>query len=158
MNNNTAKLIKIGKAAFGDNWQSQTARAIGVDPRRTQQWVREDRIVPDSVLSELLRILRKRSSEIADCISDIKHGELLKAQSVNTARLTDALRIEFHDYPADDQQDLSDAVDAWIQLKVEQPLAAAAGLDAAKDDVYGYIDNVDDLRDCQNDFIASRFQ
>ena len=158
MNSNTAKLIKIGKAAFGDNWQSQTARAIGVDPRRIQQWVREDRIVPDSVLSELLRILRKRSSEIADCISDIEHGELLKAQSVNTARLTDALRIEFHNYPSDNKQDLSNAVDEWIQLNIEQPLAENLGLDASSSDVYEYIDNVDDLRDCQNDFIASRFQ
>lgn len=70
MNNNTAKLIKIGKAAYGANWQSQTARAIGVDPRRIQQWVREDRIVPDSVLSDLIEVLVYRQQQINLALSE----------------------------------------------------------------------------------------
>ena len=70
MQNNTAKLIKIGKAAFGDSWQSQAARAINVDPRRIQQWVREDRIVPDSVLTDLIEVLVYRQQQINLALSE----------------------------------------------------------------------------------------
>lgn len=70
MHANTAKLIKLGQAAFGDSWQSQTARAINVDPRRVQQWVREDRIVPDGVLADLIEVLEHRQQQINLVLSE----------------------------------------------------------------------------------------
>jgi len=69
MHNNTAKLIKIGKAAFGDSWQSQIARVLDVDPRRIQQWVREDRIVPDSVFADpdLIKMIDQKLESLTEC-------------------------------------------------------------------------------------------
>lgn len=70
MHANTAKLIELGQAAFGDSWQSQTARAINVDPRRVQQWVRECRIVPDSVIADLIEVLAYRKQQINLALSE----------------------------------------------------------------------------------------
>lgn len=70
MHANTAKLIKLGEAAFGSSWQSQTARTINVDPRRVQQWVREDRIVPDGALADLTEVLKYRQQQINLVLSE----------------------------------------------------------------------------------------
>lgn len=67
--NNTEKLIELGQAAFGDSWQSQTARAISVDPRRVQQWVRGERPVADGVIADLTEVLAYRQQQISLALS-----------------------------------------------------------------------------------------
>ena len=155
---NAQKIKLVGKAMFGENWKAPLAAKLGVNERTMRRWADGEFEVSAGVMAELPRLLRENKAQIEEATRLLKHDELLCGQSVNTAHLADALYDKFHDYPADDQQDLSNAVDAWIQLKVEQPLAENLGLDASSSDVYEYIDNVDGIRDCQNDFIASRFQ
>ena len=155
---NAQKIEMVGKAIFGENWKAPLAAKLGVNERTMRRWADGEFEVSAGVMAELPRLLRENKAQIEEATRILKYDELLRGQSVNTAHLASALQIEFHDYPADDMQDLSNAVDEWVQLNIERPLAENLGLDATKDDVYEYIENVDDLRDCQSDFIASRFQ
>lgn len=155
---NAQKIEMVGKAIFGENWKAPLALKLGVNERTMRRWADGEFEVSAGVMAELPRLLRENKAQIEEAARLLKHGELLQGQTVNADHLVSALYDEFHSYPADNEQDLSNAVDEWIQLNIEQPLAENLGLDASSSDVYEYIDNVDDLRDCQNDFITSRFQ
>ena len=82
----------------------------------------------------------------------LRHGELFTGKTVNIKHLKNALADECSNYS--DTSNFSDFVDEWIQLNIEIPMAESAGLDKIKDSVYAYIDNANELRDCQNDFVS----
>lgn len=53
-------LRAIGEALYGERWQSDTARLLGVDSRRVRQWMAGERPIPAGITPELLSALRDR--------------------------------------------------------------------------------------------------
>jgi len=79
---------------------------------------------------------------------------LFVGETVNIKHLKNALADECSNLVYDSESDISDFIDLWIQLNIEKPMAENAGLDKNTDSIYDYVDNVNELRDCQNDFVS----
>lgn len=61
-----ALLISAGQLLFGERWQTELARALGLlDGRRIRQWLSGDRPIPVGIWDDLSGLLNDRSSEIA---------------------------------------------------------------------------------------------
>lgn len=56
-------LERAGKLLYGDRWQSDLARAVGVGDRRVREWMSEDRRPPAGVWAEIAALLRQRGRE-----------------------------------------------------------------------------------------------
>lgn len=59
-------LCAAGKALYGEAWQSDMARLLGVSLRRIQYYAANDRQPPDSMLAELAERLAERSTACKD--------------------------------------------------------------------------------------------
>ncbi|MBF6850109.1 helix-turn-helix domain-containing protein [Acinetobacter baumannii] len=55
------ELRQAGEILYGTHWQSELARAIGVDPRRVRQWINGERPIPTSLRSEIILLLKEKS-------------------------------------------------------------------------------------------------
>ncbi|UZA25342.1 helix-turn-helix domain-containing protein [Moraxella bovis] len=51
------RLIAIGQALYGTQWQSDLARALDIDSRRVRQWLNDERGLPDWLDDELKKLL-----------------------------------------------------------------------------------------------------
>ena len=60
------ELRKAGELLFGNQWQSDLARALEVDSRRVRDWLQERRPIPVGVKVEIIELLRKNSLETAN--------------------------------------------------------------------------------------------
>lgn len=61
------RLHEIGLALFGQSWQSDMARALGMsDARRIRYWVSGEREIPSGVWDDLRAILRERGQRLTD--------------------------------------------------------------------------------------------
>lgn len=62
MNQNSAELlILVGQALYGERWQTELARDLGLsDGRRVRQWLAGDRNVPSGVWTDLEKLLTER--------------------------------------------------------------------------------------------------
>lgn len=60
------ELRKAGELLFGNQWQSDLARALEVDSRRVRDWLQERRPIPVGVKTEIIELLRKNSLETAN--------------------------------------------------------------------------------------------
>jgi len=60
----TAELERAGIALFGQQWQSDIARALDVNPRRVREWIERDS-VPEWVRGEVGALVDIRSRELA---------------------------------------------------------------------------------------------
>ncbi|MFW1939526.1 transcriptional regulator [Acinetobacter junii] len=60
------ELRKAGELLFGNQWQSDLARALEVDSRRVRDWLQERRPIPIGVKTEIIELLRKNSLETAN--------------------------------------------------------------------------------------------
>ena len=60
------ELKKAGELLFGNQWQSDLARALDVDSRRVRDWLQERRPIPVGVKAEIIELLRKNSLETAN--------------------------------------------------------------------------------------------
>lgn len=60
------ELKKAGELLFGNQWQSDLARALEVDSRRVRDWLQERRPIPVGVKTEIIELLRKNSLETAN--------------------------------------------------------------------------------------------
>jgi len=56
-------LERIGQALYGDRWQRQLARALGVSDRTVRRWVIHESDIPWSFLNEKLPALFKARME-----------------------------------------------------------------------------------------------
>ncbi|NDL70493.1 transcriptional regulator [Vreelandella alkaliphila] len=71
------QLEEIGTALYGERWQSDMARALGIkDSRRIRAFMSEERSIPPGIWHELAALLRTRGKaalELADQLdSNIK--------------------------------------------------------------------------------------
>lgn len=77
-NDNRALLTRAGQALYGERWQTDLARDLGLsDARRIRQWLSGDRPIPAGIWNELSALMKSRSTEIAlvaDRIRDRTHG------------------------------------------------------------------------------------
>lgn len=57
------RLRRCGEALYGDRWQSDLARALGVGDRRVREWVAGERRMPPGAWADIAALLRQRSQE-----------------------------------------------------------------------------------------------
>ena len=150
--NDIQKLKMIGMVMFGEQWQSAIAKKLGVNDRTVRRWVAGEIQINQNIFADLERALVQRQDDFRLTLRVLRHGELFTGKTVNIKHLKNALADECSNYS--DTSNFSDFVDEWIQLNIEIPMAESAGLDKIKDSVYDYVDNVNELRDCQNDFVS----
>ena len=56
-----AELALAGQALYGERWQTDLARDLGIsDARRVRQWMSGDRPIPTGVWADITRLLRHR--------------------------------------------------------------------------------------------------
>lgn len=60
-----------GKLLYGEQWQSDMARALGVDSRRIRHWLADTRKMPFGVYIEILALLEERKIDIADALNTL---------------------------------------------------------------------------------------
>lgn len=66
------ELGAIGEALYGNQWQTDMSRALGLsDARRIRQWLKGDRAIPTGIWAELASLLRQRQMAIKDVLSDL---------------------------------------------------------------------------------------
>ena len=150
--NDIQKLEMIGVAMFGEQWQSAIAKKLGVNDRTVRRWAAGEIQINQNIFADLQRAIIERQRQLQLTLRILKHGELLLGQTVNIKHLKNALADECSNYS--DTSNFSDFVDEWIQLNIEIPLAENIGLNKNSDSIYDYVDNVNELRDCQNDFVS----
>jgi len=149
--NDIQKLEMIGVAMFGEQWQSAIAKKLGVNDRTVRRWAAGDIQISQNIFADLERALVQRQKDLRLTLRVLRYGELFTGETVNIKHLKNALVDECSNYS--DMSSFSDFVDEWIQLNIEIPMAENAGLDKNTDSIYDYVDNVNELRDCQNDFV-----
>jgi DNA-binding transcriptional regulator YiaG len=59
-----ARFTEMGRALYGEMWQSETARALGVSDRTVRRWLSNGKPVPDGVEGEMVRLLGERVEKI----------------------------------------------------------------------------------------------
>jgi hypothetical protein len=63
---------QAGKALYGDRWQTDLARNLGLtDGRRIRQWLSGDRPVPPGVWKDLGKLLASRQRLINDVLNNL---------------------------------------------------------------------------------------
>lgn len=50
---NAKRLVEVGRALYGRDWQTPLAVDLDVTPRLVRMWVRGDRRIPDRIMSAL---------------------------------------------------------------------------------------------------------
>ncbi|PPV06801.1 hypothetical protein [Xanthomonas axonopodis] len=58
-----AGLVRVGHALYGDRWQSDLARALGVNDRRLRAWMQGERKPPVGIWGDIAGLLRQRNQE-----------------------------------------------------------------------------------------------
>jgi len=149
--NDIQKLKMIGMAMFGEQWQSAIAKKLGVNDRTVRRWAVGEIQINQNIFVDLERALVQRQKDLRLTLRVLRNGALFAGEKVNIKHLKNALEDECSNYS--DMSSFSDFVDEWIQLNIEIPMAENAGLDKNTDSIYDYVDNVNELRDCQNDFV-----
>ena len=70
--NKKSLLVMAGNVLYGDRWQTDLARDLGLsDGRRIRQWLSGDRPIPDGVLDDLARMLTSRKVAIGEVLNKI---------------------------------------------------------------------------------------
>jgi len=71
-----ADLQKVGKALFGDRWQTDLANALGLSsPRRLRQWMSGERKkIPAGIWVDVCALLRQRQISIGKALGEISIG------------------------------------------------------------------------------------
>ncbi len=78
---------------------------------------------------------------------------LVENKIVNIEALKQSLTEMCNNSIFEDKEHINDIVDKFVVQHVEIPAAKQAGLDHLSADIYDCIDNVDELRDTQRDFV-----
>ena len=71
--NRRGLLISTGQLLFGERWQTELARALGLsDGRRIRQWLSGDRPIPVGIWDDLRELLEDRSSKMELIVKQIQ--------------------------------------------------------------------------------------
>jgi DNA-binding XRE family transcriptional regulator len=65
-------LIQVGEALYGPRFQRELAEALGVNERTMRRWVAGDFEPPDSLMDDLLALLRERRARLGSLINSMK--------------------------------------------------------------------------------------
>lgn len=66
------QLKQAGELLYGNQWQSDLARAINVDSRRIRQWLSGQRPIPAGLWLEIIELLKNNSRDTARYADDLK--------------------------------------------------------------------------------------
>lgn len=67
------ELRKSGEALFGQRWQTDIARALGLkDGRRVRQWLSGDRRLPVNIDKDIIKLLEDRKLKIEKILNSIR--------------------------------------------------------------------------------------
>lgn len=67
-------LEEIGKTLYGERWQSDMARALGIkDSRRIRAFISEERSIPAGIWQELANLLRARGNAAIQLADEIEN-------------------------------------------------------------------------------------
>jgi len=69
------ELRKSGEALFGQRWQTDIAKALGVDSRRIRQWVKGERPLPKTIDKNILTLLQQRQIKIGQLLNIFENSE-----------------------------------------------------------------------------------
>lgn len=58
-------LREAGEALYGARWQSDLARALGVQERSMRRWLAGDRSIPEKMPDDLRGLLRAKGTALA---------------------------------------------------------------------------------------------
>lgn len=73
MPNTIDHLVAVGKALFGDRWQTDLSKSLKLsDPRRIRQWINKERKIPAGIWKDLEQLLRERKIEIDEVLSTLE--------------------------------------------------------------------------------------
>jgi hypothetical protein len=53
-------LMQVGEALYGDRWQSDLSRAIGVSDRTMRRWIADPHEIPEGVWREISNLMLQR--------------------------------------------------------------------------------------------------
>lgn len=67
-------LTDIGRALWGERWQTEMSRALDVTDRTIRGWAAGERPTPTGVFVDLLRIVIERQSALDDLIAKIRQA------------------------------------------------------------------------------------
>lgn len=66
------QLKQAGELLYGNQWQSDLARAINVDSRRIRQWLSGQRPIPVGLWIEIIELLQTNSRDTASYADNLK--------------------------------------------------------------------------------------
>jgi len=115
---NLEKLIRAGKIAYGDNWQSPASRALGISDRTIRNFVSGKSPAPvdlserlrTAIENEVIRLQSEVEARIAKCREAIA---FIDSDRVNGDRVTeDVISSVVDKFEYRDEQDKKAAIDA----------------------------------------------
>jgi hypothetical protein len=65
-------LARVGQALYGERWQTQLARALGVADRTVRRWVAGEDAPRAGVWTDLLEILARHQAELANLTEPLR--------------------------------------------------------------------------------------
>ena len=65
-----SQLEAIGRALYGERWQSPLARDLGVRYRTIRRWMTGERRLPLGLANDLDKLLRARAGQISSLTQD----------------------------------------------------------------------------------------
>lgn len=65
------RLARAGQLLYGERWQSDLARALGIGDRRVRQWLAGDRPIPEGIWRDIAELLRVRIEDAAKLMGEL---------------------------------------------------------------------------------------
>ena len=72
------ELVIAGRALYGDRWQTELSKALGLsDPRRIRQWLSDKeksnyRGIPKGIWEDIFKLLEERGEEIRETLAFLR--------------------------------------------------------------------------------------
>jgi hypothetical protein len=73
----------VGAACFGEQWQSDLARALDVDPRTVRHWVADKHAPRPGVYTDLVTLLIERRTLIDDMLDRVRSSMATSPRSTS---------------------------------------------------------------------------
>lgn len=105
--NNLEKMIAVGKAVYGDNWQSPISRSLNISDRTIRNFISGKSRIPADMSARLLFAMELELIKIKTAI-EIVNSDKMRGEDVSIEMIEEiAQRYEYND-----AQDYKSAIDA----------------------------------------------